>query len=61
MQMDEDVEMEEDDEDQQGKREESLELELDAEPAVVEIKPPDATAPIKIRKDYVPKGIFRRI
>jgi len=56
--MDEDVEMEEEEEDQIGKKDESLEPELEAEPAVMEIKPPDATAPIKIRKDYVPKGMF---
>ena len=55
--MDEDIEMEEEEEDQM-KKDESLELELEAEPAVMEIKPPDATAPIKIRKDYVPKGMF---
>ncbi|CAG8539354.1 6803_t:CDS:2 [Paraglomus brasilianum] len=55
MEMDEDVEMEEEEEDQIGKKDESLEPELEAEPAVMEIKPPDATAPIKIRKDYVPK------
>src|SRR6266516_2352423 len=55
--MDEDVDMEQDDEDNQQMADGDVEdIELEPESLIVEIKPPDATAPIKIRKDYTPKG-----
>ncbi|CAG8562523.1 13359_t:CDS:10 [Ambispora leptoticha] len=53
MEMDEDIDMEEDDEQIPQENEEDAEPEQ--EPAYVEIKPPDASVPIKIRKDYTPK------
>lgn len=48
--MDDDVDMEEDEEGENGDQEESI-------PVVVEIKPPDTSAPMKIVKDYTPKGM----
>lgn len=50
--MDDDVDMEEDEEGENGDQEQ------DSTPAVVEIKPPDTSAPMKIVKDYTPKGMF---
>lgn len=51
--MDDDVDMEEDEEDQGADEEER---EHDNPTVVAEIKPPDASAPMKIVKDYTPKG-----
>jgi hypothetical protein len=49
--MDDDVDMEEDEEGENGDQEQEL------TPVVVEIKPPDTSAPMKIVKDYTPKGM----
>ncbi|CAG8440518.1 3456_t:CDS:10 [Ambispora gerdemannii] len=54
MEMDEDIDMEEDDEQILQENEED-DADPEQEPAYVEIKPPDASVPIKIRKDYTPK------
>ncbi|GBB99833.1 hypothetical protein RclHR1_03650009 [Rhizophagus clarus] len=50
MEMDDDVDMEEDEEGENGDQEQ------DSTPAIVEIKPPDTSAPMKIVKDYTPKA-----
>ncbi|CAI2172378.1 10823_t:CDS:2 [Funneliformis geosporum] len=49
MEMDDDVDMEDDDAEKEDQ-------EQDTTPAVMEIKPPDASAPMKIVKDYTPKA-----
>jgi hypothetical protein len=51
--MDDDVDMEEDEE--EGENEDQ---DQEITPVVVEIKPPDTSAPMKIVKDYTPKGMF---
>ncbi|UZO19681.1 uncharacterized protein OCT59_010957 [Rhizophagus irregularis] len=50
MEMDDDVDMEEDEEGENGDQEQ------ESTPVVVEIKPPDTSAPMKIVKDYTPKA-----
>jgi splicing factor 3A subunit 1 len=51
MEMDDDVDMEEDEE--EGENEDQ---DQEITPVVVEIKPPDTSAPMKIVKDYTPKA-----
>ncbi|KAG9290545.1 hypothetical protein G9A89_020915 [Geosiphon pyriformis] len=52
MEMDDDVDMEDDDDEQ---TEQDADGETEPEFPIVEIKPPDTSAPINIRKDYTPK------
>ncbi|CAG8515671.1 15072_t:CDS:10 [Acaulospora colombiana] len=54
MEMDDDVDMEEEDDDQDAAEDEDQDH--DATLIVTEIKPPDASAPMKIVKDYTPKA-----
>ncbi|CAG8527863.1 15230_t:CDS:2 [Funneliformis caledonium] len=49
MEMDDDVDMEDDDAEKEDQ-------EQDTTPVMMEIKPPDASAPMKIVKDYTPKA-----